>query len=156
MQITMPGYQRVHRALAKLSHLDTRKLLDTLGQLVEGQVKRRLTSGDQEGPDGKTWPDLSIPYEKWKVRQGKGGFPMLQFDGGLIDSITHVVGNDQVEIGSPLKKAATLQHGDKRQAFGKHMATYQPRPFIGLSSQDEEDVEDATVVWLRREMGILV
>ena len=142
---------RVRRTLDRLSHLDTTKLLDSLGQLVEGQVQRRIVR-TKESPDGQPWAPLSDSYAQWK-RGVKPRVGILQFDGHLRDSVQHVVHHDAVEIGTNLKKAPTHQYGDTRTAFGKYEVTIPARPFLGLSDQNRDGVEATTVDWLRRVIG---
>ena len=135
------GLEKVQRIFAKLSYLDTHDLLDTIGQVVENQVRRRITR--QEGPpEGGDWKQYSDSYEKWKEKKGKlrgKGKGFLRLEGHLLDSIQHLVGHDQVEIGSNLVYAAENQ------------AT---RPYLGLSGENEDKVEAATTDWLREVMGI--
>jgi phage gpG-like protein len=141
--VTTRGMARARLALNRLSHLDTRNLLDNIGQLVENQVRRRITQ--QEGPpEGGAWDEYSDSYKARKKKAGKlggKGKGFLRLRGHLLDSIQHLVGHDEVEIGS------NLAYAGANQAM---------RPYLGLSDENEDEVEQATADWLRSEMGVII
>jgi phage gpG-like protein len=78
---------------------------------------------------------LSKNYKKHKAKI-KPSAGLLEFDDFLLGSIQYGPPSGMsVEIGSPMEYAATQQMGDKDRNIP-------PRPYLGLSSQDEEEIED--------------
>ncbi len=151
LDIDLAGLARAERALRRYSDLDFDDLLDAVGAVVESQTRRRIT--DQEGqPNGQPWEELSDTYKEWKGRESDGG--ILELYGRLRDSLTHDVGYFDVETGSNLVYAATHQHGDTRLAWGRVMVTYPARPYLGLSDENESEIEEAIEYWLTKEMGL--
>jgi len=151
--IELKGFVRFRKFLDKLSYPDTKDLLDTIGSIIESQTVERIKS---EGPDykGNKWPEWSDAYAKTRGPQHS----KLRNDGDLLESITYVVSPDgsQLEIGSNLKYAATHQYGDKRLAFGKHMATYPARPYLGISNENEDSIEEEIRTWFKEMLGVSV
>lgn len=130
------GFFRAQKALRNLSHLQLNDLMDNVGSMVEGQVRRRITH--QEGPPkGGDWDEYTPAYRRWKDKQGKltgAGKGFLRLHGELLDSIQHLSTGYQVEVGSNKKYANRMQD---------------QRPYLGLSEQDQDDIEDLTKEWLR-------
>jgi phage gpG-like protein len=151
----------------KLSYMATHSLLDTLGETIEGQLKRRLSS--QEGPpEGGDWVEYSDSYATWKAKKGKADAGFLQLEGHLVDSFHHVVTGDTLEVGSNVAYAARQHYGGKSMApdwmghrgrsgarsGGVHEVNVPARPYMGLSDANETEIEEAIEDWLREEMGI--
>lgn len=144
--IDVRGLAAVQRAIRRMTFLDTDRLFDAIGTVVESQVRRRIQK--QEGPpDGGSWAPYSEKYAAWKESIGKGSEGFLQLEGHLHDSITHNVLHDGVEIGSNLKYAATHQ-------LGSEDGSTPARPYLGLSADNEHELEDDITRWLKREFGI--
>lgn len=138
------GIERARRALDRLSYFDSRDLLDTVGALVEGQVRTRIE--DQEGPpDGGRWEPLSSRYADSKREISDGGF--LELRGHLRDSLTHnVIASEALEVGSDRPYAA-------RQQFGYKDIT-PAREYLGLSDENEKDLDDAIEKWFAEVIGV--
>jgi len=139
LQVDILGAARVQRIVSRLGHLELHKLLDTVGNVVANQTRRRILH-DKEAPDGSQWADYSKPYGRYKARV-RPNIGMLQFDGHLLDSITHVVARDEVEVGAG---------SDIVYARRQH----EMRPYLGLSTTDEDDVEEAVKLWIAAVVGV--
>jgi phage gpG-like protein len=131
------GLDRARRVVNRMSWIQIDDLLDNIGSLIDNRVKARIVEEKRE-PSGHPWKPLSKNYAAWKAVK-RPGIGMLEFDGHLRDSITYVVGTGKVDIGSNLV-----------------YANYQNsiRPFLGVSSDDRDEIEDLTVNWLESRMGI--
>lgn len=139
IEAELRGFAKARQVFDRLSHRDTHDLLDTIGQQVENQTKGRISSGEMVGPDGIPWPDLSIDYERWKVRKKGWAVTMLRLEGHLLESIQHIVSGDEVEIGSNLVYAHANQ---------------ETRPYLGISDENQDDLEETIVVWLKGIMRV--
>ncbi len=147
LQVQLVGWGRVRQILSNLSRAKLSDLMDNVGNLVANQTRRRI-SHDKTDPTGTPWAPLSPAYARAKALE-KPNAGILEFEGDLRDSITHVVRSKVVEIGSNLPYARVHQEGSRD-------GSTPARPYLGLGRQDEDDVEEAVVVWLRRVMGVTV
>lgn len=135
VEISVNGIERVQQRMLSLSRDNFSAMLEEVGGLVESQVRRRI-SEQKTSPDGKNWPAWSDSY----ARTRHGNHSLLENEGDLLDSIQYVINGDELEVGSNVKYAATHQFGDKRLAFGKVDVVIPPRPFLGLSDADMDEV----------------
>lgn len=144
--VTPRGVAVVRRALNNLSHFDARDLLDNVGAVVEAQTRRRIQ--DQEGPpEGGDWEPWAESYADWKARKGKARYGFLRLYGDLLDSMTHnVLGSDAVEVGSNRIYAAAMQ-------LGSRDGDTPPREYLGLSDDNEDELEEAVVTWFTEVLG---
>lgn len=143
-------------ALAKLAldSADKTSLLDEIG--INLSENARLRFSDQVSPDGQPWK----PSIRAKVQGGE----TLRDTGRLMASITHAVGGDSVEYGTNLEYAPFLHFGADIKAVAKPYLTFKipgggwarkknvtlaPRPFLGLSGEDEQQVVDIIGNFLR-------
>ncbi len=110
------------------------KLLDRLGNLVVEQTKERIDT-EKTAPDGSAWA---------ATQQNN---PVLYKEGDLHDSIMHEVMMGSVDIGSPLVYAAIHQFGGT--AGRSHTTEITARPFVGLSSENEREIEDELNDWMK-------
>jgi len=151
--IELKGFVRFRKFLDRLSYANTKDLLDTIGSIIESQTKERIKAGGPD-PKGNKWPEWSPAYDKTRESQHS----LLNNEGDLLKSITYVVSPDgsQIEIGSNLKYAATHQYGDKRLAFGKHMATYPARPYLGISKENDDAIEEEIRTWFKEMLGVAI
>ena len=134
-------------ALAKLAleRDDKTALLDEIG--INLTENARLRFGDQLSPDGQQWK----PSLRAKLQGGE----TLRDTGRLMASITHRVAGDSVEYGTNVDYAPYLHFGADIKAVdgayltfkipgggwvSKKSVTLPPRPFLGLSTEDEETV----------------
>lgn len=153
---------QIRLAIEKLSDSSLQEeLLESIGGVVESQSRRRI-SDEKTSPAGEKWQDWSEAYRETR----HGNQSLLQGDGGLMDSIQHIVERGRVRVGSPLAYAAVHQDGfagnvsvssHKRlitQAFGralKHgvwqtvgahqrLMNMPQREYLGLSSENSEEL----------------
>ena len=86
-------------------------------------------------PDGTAWQPLSPAYYAVKPRNKN---LILTLNGYLRRSIYSIRGEDTVTIGSNISYAGTHQYG-----YGRIPA----RPFIGLSENDNQFIQDTLSEW---------
>ncbi|RPD86217.1 phage virion morphogenesis protein [Neisseria weixii] len=110
------------------------KPMRAIGGVVESSARRRIAE-TKTAPGGKRWADLAP--QTVKAKKGKGG--ILVAHGNLLGSITHQAAEDSVIVGSVMGYAVHLQQGTR------HMPA---RPFLGLSGQDYQDIDDLLADWL--------
>lgn len=122
-----------------LSASDRREVLGIVGSEIESQVRRRL-SDEKESPDGVPWIDWTDAYAATR----HGGHSLLQSQGDLLDSLTHQVSDDQVEVGTNLVYGAIHQFG------GDEVGMAIPaRPYLGLSTGNQSDLDALLEDWIR-------
>lgn len=121
---------RRSQQIVDLANFDTHDLLESIGMELAEQTRERLMY-DKESPDGVPWVGWSDGYADTR----HSGHSLLVSDGHLADSVQHVVGSRQVEVGSNLVYAAIHQFGGA--AVGMSMPE---RPWLGISNQNEEDL----------------
>lgn len=139
-------------AAARLSEMeaassDLTPLMDNIGALMEQTTRDRIESTNV-APDGTPWPQ--------SLRASEDGGPTLFDSGRLAASITHIAGRTSVEIGSNLIYAGTHQEGativpksadvlsfrlPNGQFVQVDQVTIPARPFLGLSTEDEQDID---------------
>jgi len=131
IQVRAKGVSAIQRRLLSLPGIDFRaELLESVGALVESQTRQRIAE-DKASPDGEAWATWSERYAKTR----HGGHSLLQGEGDLLDSIQYLVNGDELEVGSNLVYAGTQQYGDEERGIPA-------REFLGLSVEDEEEVDD--------------
>lgn len=114
-----------------------------IGAVVESQTRLRLAH-EKTDPEGNAWAPLSDRWASRKSRRSSGG--ILEYQGDLLDSITHRAMKTRVLVGSNLTYAAAHQHG---YAPGGVPA----RPYLGLSESNRKDLMDEILGWVRRQFG---
>jgi len=142
LEYNLKPVERLEESLDKLSAPDYRNLLDALGQEAESQVRRRLAE-EKTDPEGTEWESWSQRY----ARTRHSGHSLLEGEGNLIDSIQYAVVEDTVLVGSPLVYAAVHQFGGEEVGI-----PIPPRPYLGFSPENEQDLEAVMVDWLEGEM----
>lgn len=137
IRLEATGLRDLQAALLQATNLPAEELLDAVGALVASQTQRRI-SEDKESPEGVTWPAWSRRY----ARTRHSGQSLLQGEGGLVESIQHLVyGAEAVEIGSNLVYAATHQFGDPARRVKGQTWSIPARPYLGLSTDDLDELE---------------
>ena len=161
LSVRIEGGQRVSaiiNQLAAVAGADGRRgLLSVLGDTVIAQTQLRFI--DQTAPDGTPW--------KPSVRAREQGGQTLLDKGTLRNSVSKQVTGDAVEIGTNVLYANAMQFGldltaapgkafvfklAGRQVFTRHIA-FPGRPFIGLSSDNEEELEDTAGLYIANLIG---
>jgi phage virion morphogenesis protein len=164
LEYDLSAINRLNQRIARLADLDRRGLMQTVGAVVESQTRKRLAN-EKRSPDGTPWEAWSEQYAGTR----HGGHSLLEGDGNLIDSLTHEVSADAVEIGSNLIYARIHQDGSGDEpvnvpahqrritkAFGRDLPfpvwanvkayafnqNIPARPYLGLSKDNEAELED--------------
>ena len=151
--ITIEGGQRISSILNQLAFDATRQrqLLSVLGDTVITQTQLRFR--DQTDPDGNAW--------KPSIRALEQGGQTLVDTGALRSSITKLVTDGQVEVGTNLPYANAMQYGltlvakgraltfkiGNKQVFARRIS-YGGRPFIGINDEDNQELSDTVVDYL--------
>ena len=128
--LNLTGLDAAINKLNGVADLHITDLLDQVGGLVESQTRRRLEE-TKTAPDGTPWADWTDAYKKSR----HSGHSVLDSDGSLIDSITFIVGSNEVSVGSNLIYAATHQYGREDDGIVA-------RPYLGISPDDESEILD--------------
>lgn len=89
---------------------------------------------DQQEPDGTPWQPLSSKTVARKIKAHQSD-KILRGYGTLADTLNYQISKNQLQFGSPMEYAATHQ-------FGRDNANIPARPFLGLSSDDNNEVLD--------------
>ncbi len=109
------------------------KLLDNLGVLVVEQTKERIDT-EKTAPDGTAWAE------------NKRSNPILHDEGDLLETINHEVMIGSVDVGSERVYAAIHQFGG--MVGRSHNSEIIARPYIGLSNDNESEIEDELNHWM--------
>lgn len=127
-----------HR-LQDLANLDTTTLMPRLGEYLKRSTKERFKT--QTDPDGTAWQALqprTLKHKKYNKDK------VLTLRGQLRSKIGYQpLGKSAVQVGSPSIYAATHQ-------FGR--GAIPARPYLGLSSEDRNEIIDITLDWLQGRM----
>lgn len=117
-------------------------LLEVGEDLVES-TKRRFET--QTAPDGSRWERNSPVTIKRKGRDQP-----LTGRGTLMDQINYqITGNDTLDVGSPTIYAAMQQFGGTKSEFPNLWGDIPARPFVGVSTEDEQSILDTFINYLR-------
>lgn len=109
---------------------DMTPLMDEIGAMLVASTQDRFEKGVD--PDGNAWaPSI-------RVLEAQGNAQTLVDSGRLMTSVTHIPGNDEVEVGSNVVYAAIHQAGGQA---GRGLAVTIPaRPYLGISAEDEHEI----------------
>lgn len=149
IQWHLPDLAALQLRIDALAHMDTRQMMDAIGHEVETQTKRRIAE-EKTSPKGEAWPAWSERYAATR----HAGQSLLQNEGHLLDSITHVVeltGKD-VEIGSNLVYARIQQFG----GAGVGKPGLPARPYLGVSEENRMDIHSVASHWLDHHLGTVL
>lgn len=148
--------RQAQRVLDRLSTIETRKVGEVIGAVLESQTRRRIAD-EKTSPDGQPWAAWSPAYaeasegaeQPGAKRDRKGRFSsrslgLLLRTGGLLDSIAYTVTRDHVRIGSNLVHAGVHQEGtDKIPA----------RPYLGAGPKHIAEIVDAIEDYLQKDIA---
>ena len=136
--------------LNRLSHLETRGVLNSIAEGLRTSTVERFT--EEKTPEGTSW--------KPSIRAQEEGGKTLTKTTQLKTSIRSEVSDSGLAVGTNDVRAATHQFGDERtiRAKNKKYLTFKiggqwkrvasvkvsipPRPFLGISEEDEQDIKD--------------
>ena len=122
----------------ELSGGDKRRLLSSLGEVVEEQTKDRIEI-TKKNPEGDIWKEITEAYKKRKKAETRGG--TLVWTSDLLKGIENqLTGSDTVLVGSPEEYAGYHQNArDKKRR----------RKFLGLSTENIEELQFSVDEFLR-------
>lgn len=143
LQLDWRGMAELQVQVNRMAHLDKRGLMDAVGTEVESQFRRRITE-EKTSPDGKPWPAWSPAYAATR----HSGQSLLEAEGHLRDSMTHVVAIDgsDVDTGSNLIYARIQNDGGAE--VGK--PGLPAREYAGLSIDNRRDLVDVISDWMEQ------
>ncbi len=146
---------------------DLTPVFQDIGEAMLNVTRKRFE--DSVAPDGSAWAPLSEATLIGRARRASGGHltdrrynkeqrwtksaamayafakPLID-RGHLMGTLNYQATAREVRIGTPLIYGATHQFGDPRRNIPA-------RPFLGLSSSDEQDLLDILNEHLSRAMG---
>jgi phage virion morphogenesis protein len=129
----------IKKALQNLQNAvgNLRPALADIGEYLAESTKQRFES--QTGPDGQHWKDNSAVTI---ARKGVN-HPLTGESGKLMDEIHYnLIGDDLLEIGSPMEYAAMQQFGGSKSEFPNLWGDIPAREFLGVSDDDEKNILD--------------
>lgn len=121
---------------------------------VLADAAERSFQGERNPATGTPWPALKPSTTQRREKNGHWPGKMLQVSGILAGSIQSGYGRDYAVAGTNVPYAATHQFGAARGDFGVFsiVRTRQqvpipwgdipPRPFLGISDEDRDDILD--------------
>jgi phage virion morphogenesis protein len=135
-------------SVAALSDEKRGKLLKSIGVEIEAQSTERFDT--KTDPQGNKWKDIdeaTKAYYKARLASGKTDGkpqPPLVFTGDLRMSITSEVqsGGWSVIVGAAKEYANVHQYGFEKRNI-------QARPYIGISAENEREIEEIIRAYLR-------
>lgn len=141
---------------------DTEPLMAQIAEFLLDETVARFAKG--QGPDGKPWaPKSKATIAAYAQRkQAVSLRPLIGPTRQLSneESYSTRIGEDWVEIAAGPIQAAVMQFGAARGAFGNNKAgrpipwgTIPARPFLGISAQDEDNIDAAVQSWIRNAIG---
>ncbi|QFR32385.1 phage virion morphogenesis protein [Ancylobacter sp. TS-1] len=146
VQGVLPG-----EVLAKLAGGldDTLELMTHIGGVLENGMLERLQT-TKTAPDGTPWAP------------NRAGTPILVDSGWLLGSVGFIASPNEVQAGASAHYAHVHQDGavikpksaarlhfmvGNRHVFARQV-TIPARPFVGVSAEDEREIERVTLDWL--------
>lgn len=150
VQLDDKNFQRSIRRLR--GGVDDKQLWAAMGEKLLRSHRSRFNR--EEAPDGSKWQPRSSASEEIR-RRGKPKpkhHSILKHQGRLSQTLRYQASHSQLLLGSDLPYAAIHQFGGQFKMFGKHKATMPARPFLGLSTSDEQMVERLIVYHLARQL----
>lgn len=102
---------------------------------------------NEQGPDGEKWQGLSDVTIAKREAAGHGPTPILRVSGALRGSINMEASATEVRIGTALIYAAIQHFGGESKGYMEG-AVIEPRPYLGISAEDEEEILAIAEEWL--------
>lgn len=127
----------------KLSSSEERDILEAIGTEIETQIEERFEN--QRDVSGNKWQDISQKTKEYYNKKGGIVGSILSRTRQLRDTIESQVNNSQLLTGATKVYAAVHNFGDDSRNIPQ-------REFLGLSSDNYEDIEniiDEVRLWRR-------
>lgn len=135
----IPALNEHLTALQQRLNGDLTPLMQAIGSVLEGSTRQRFA--DKVSPNGVAWAVLMPSTVKAK----NGRSNILVDSGDLIRSITFHASSDSVAIGTDRPYGKYHQTGTKKKDGTQRMVA---RPWLGLSQQDQFDINDLILDFL--------
>ena len=122
--------QEVIDALKRLDSMvdDMTPVYRDIGEYLLPSTQDRFA--DEEDPEGQPWEPLS---DKYRRRKKKNTDKILVLDGYMRDLLAYQASSNQLKLGSNQIQAATHQFGDDSRNISE-------RPFLGISTIDQQEI----------------
>tara|TARA_R110002050_G_scaffold269917_1_gene412428 strand:- start:47232 stop:47681 length:450 start_codon:yes stop_codon:yes gene_type:complete len=123
---------RVLKALRKLADAgaDMEPAFIDIGESLSNSTRERFEA--QESPDGEPWAALNPKYQ---ARKKKNADKILVLEGFMRDTMAYNTDSHGLEFGTNRIQGATMQFGDTERNIVA-------RPFLGISTDDEQMILD--------------
>lgn len=110
---------------------DLSGIMAYIGEKMTESTKQRFQSGT--GVDGEQWKQNS----PLTLSKKSGSLPLT--DSGILGStIMSFVNGNELQVGSNMEYAAMQQFGGKKSEFAHLWGDIPARPFLGVSSSDQD------------------
>lgn len=146
LRIEVAEVERLAERIGRLGAGDRHGLMQAIAFEGENQTRRRITE-EKAGPDGTRWPSWSPNYAATRG----GGHALLEGTGDLLDSVVSDATPDQAEWGSNLVYFAIHDQGGTPDMPPAPAAVPQ-RQMLGLSADNETDIQRIVDDWLERQV----
>jgi phage virion morphogenesis protein len=135
--------EKLATLIERMQH--TEGFYKNVGEHLLNSVKDNFEN--ESAPDGTRWKTLSqVTRDKRSKKYGNAPVTILRASGDLMNSINMQASSDDARIGSSLIYAAIHQLGGDA-GRGKKV-TIPARPYLGLSTADEEEIFAIAEDWL--------
>jgi len=121
---------------------DMEPVFRDIGEYLISSTRQRFVDG--VGPDGEAWAE----NRELTLSRKKGDKPLIGETKRLSNELAYALLGDGLEFGSTMEYAGVQQFGADQRSFtgGKSpWGDIPPRPFIGLSSENEVAVRDILI-----------
>lgn len=132
-----PLVERLNQAYHHLGG-DLGDLMSAIGATLENSTRQRFA--EKRSADGVAWASLLPSTQRQK--RGRGG--ILVDRGDLAAGITFYANANEVRIGTPEHYGKYHQGGTPKLVA---------RPFLGISTQDEQDIQQLIQIYLAQTLG---
>lgn len=139
LHIDIAGLAPLQRFADRLAGISATDLVQGVVSLVESQTRRRIST-EKTDPTGDAWLSLTDDYAQRKAKKSSGG--LLEFHGGLLDSIGSDVVGDSGSVGTNIIYGATHQFGDADRGIW-------PRKYIGISRENDREIDAVVDDWVQ-------
>jgi phage virion morphogenesis protein len=120
-----------------LKFKDRKDILEKIGFILENSARNRIESTKRD-PEGVPWAPWSESYAKTR----NGNQSLLMSRGQMLKRLSYrVTTSTTVEVGSRMKYSGYMQDGTKK---------IPARPFLGMSTDDANDILIAIEAWAGR------
>ena len=119
--------------LNRLSNLETRGVLNSIAEGLRTSTVERFT--EEKTPEGTSWTQLKASIRSEVSDSG------LAVGTNDIRAATHQFGDERT-IRAKNKKYLTFKIGGQWKKVASVRVSIPPRPFLGISEQDKQDIKD--------------